>query len=175
LNFPDAFDPMSALERARSLSVRNRLQGISLEGVKSDGTMDLRLPSKQVRFVFNSERGEGPQPPRPPGSRLRKTYCGRQDVTIDGNGIYALPDQPMTSCSKAHDALPEPRCGLEAIWDHALAKGVPADASAHIEYYNAVAGPAWRFDVIGTKHSFVLYGDCERELTSSEAIGSVPR
>src|SRR5262245_57528546 len=34
LSFPSAFDPMSALERARSLSVRTRLQGITLEGVR---------------------------------------------------------------------------------------------------------------------------------------------
>ena len=55
-----------------------------------------------------------------------------------------------------------------------LRRHVPGNLRANVEYFRSSAGPAWRFDVPGTAHHFVLYGDCERELTGGDTVGSVP-
>jgi hypothetical protein len=85
----------------------------------------------------------------------------------------ADPDQPGAPCNVQHDPLPTPRCGPKEVWQAAIHRGVPADRLANIEYYRASAGPAWRFDVPGGAH-FALYGDCDRELAGTEAVGSIP-
>lgn len=168
--FPGRVDPLAALPLARRLAERNQLRRIVATGVSADGTVDLDAPSASVRYEFDSAMGEGPEPPRPPGTVRHARYCGRQSVQIDREGIAADPDQPRASCRpSAGEPLPEPRCALQHIWERAKARGARPDGRANIEYFRAQEGPAWRFTLPESRVSFTLFGDCERELKGKAA------
>jgi hypothetical protein len=170
MGYPDRIDAVQALERAEALTERRQLRRLWASGVASDGTIDLRVPNASVRYEFDSKRGEGPEPPRPPGTVPRGPYCGRQTVNIGPNGIFAEPDNPTARCAPdAGDALPEPRCTLQRIWQTALSRGADREGRATIEYYRANGGPAWRFFMAGSSVRFTVYGDCETLLTGSQA------
>ena len=51
---------------------------------------------------------------------------------------------------------------------------MPKERVAHIEYYRASAGPAWRFEAPHARGRFTLYGDCQRELDAKEAVNIGP-
>jgi hypothetical protein len=177
LGFPTAVQALATLtlETARGLTVRQDLAGIVLDGVASDGTVNVGDGGTgRIRFVFQSARGEGPQPPRPKGTLPKLQYCGRQNVVVGAEGIVAERDDPSFPCgSKGGADLPDPRCGPAEVWRYARdRKRVPAKDTARIEYYRSKAGPAWRFQARRTR--FSLYGDCERELSSRDAVGSAP-
>ena len=129
---------------------------------------------RRVRYSFQSSPGEGPQPPREPGTLARRLYCGKQNVHLRKEGMVADPDIPDYPCpAKTTDALPEPRCGTQEVWHYAIVHGARPDRLARIEYYRSRVGPAWRFELPGTPHRFSLYGDCGRRLTPKEAAGAV--
>lgn len=176
--WPLAVDPVANLARARELTRRLLFRGFVAEGVKSDGTLDLSQPGSggNVRYSFQSPPGHGPQPPREVGVVPRRDRCGRQSVRIREVGIYAEPDQPEVVCSPHNDdeTLPEPGCSLDAIWKLALERGVSRDALARIQYYPAVSGPAFRFQLLDNSSTFALDADCESELRPSHAKGHVP-
>jgi hypothetical protein len=176
VGFPAHFDALSATARARDLSVRPWLFGIVLDGVRSDGTLELTEQGApgSARFVFGSRRGEGPQPPVPPGERRRRDHCGRQEVIIDQRGIHAAADQDDHDCKGLSKGLPDPSCDPAQVWQRAIAKGAPKDRLARLEFFNAKAGPAWRFRILGTDHELTLYGDCGEELAGVDAKGHVP-
>jgi hypothetical protein len=173
--WPHQVDALATLKAARDLTRRTRLRGLVMEGVKSDGSIDPAHTGK-VRYVFQSPPRHGPQPPRVPGLVPPRNLCGRQEIRVEQPGIYALPDQPSVPCPPtAVEALPEPRsCSPKQVWAHALTKGVAGDRTARIEYYHSAVGPAWRFELDEGSVRFSLYGNCQRELTSREAVGSVP-
>jgi hypothetical protein len=101
-------------------------------------------------------------------------YCGKQNLHLRREGMVADPDIVDYPCPARHtDALPDPRCGPREVWQHAIQKGAQPDRLARVEYYRSRVGPAWRFELPGTRHRFSLYGDCGRELRASDAIGSV--
>jgi hypothetical protein len=168
--FPDRIDAVQSLAVAEALTERRQLRRLWASGVASDGSIDLRVPNAGVRYEFDSKRGDGPEPPRPPGTVPRGPYCGRQTVNISPQGIFAEPDNPTARCSPdAGDALPEPRCTLQGIWRTAMARGADGKGRATIEYYRAHGGPAWRFSMPGSSVRFSVYGDCETILTGSQA------
>ena len=173
--FPSQVDPIQALPLARELTRRTMLRAIVAEGVKSDGKIDLSEGPGRVRYTFQSAQGQGPLPPAAPGTLPRRHFCGKQIVQLRKEGLVADQDAPEYPCPPQHsDPLPDPRCDLKGVWQRALAKGAPRDQLARIEYYRSAAGPAWKFELPGTPHRFTLYGDCGRELSSSEAVGYVP-
>lgn len=175
VGFPRAVDALKTLERARQLTPRNLLRGIVAEAVKSDGTIDVTEPSGRVRYSFQSAAGEGPEPPREPGTLARRTYCGRQNVDLRKDGLVADADAADALCNPhPSDPLPEPRCSLAEVWAHALTRGVPKERLARIEYYRASAGPAFRFEAPHPHGRFSLYGDCKRELEGREAANVGP-
>jgi hypothetical protein len=175
VGFPHAADAVATLPRARELTPRTLLRGFVAEGVKPNGTIDLQGGSAYVRYSFQSPPGKGPQPPRVTGVVPRRSWCGTQNVRLEKQGLYAEPDRAGVACSPVQaEPLPSPRCTLKQIWDLALEKGISPDQPARIEYYRAVAGPAWRFQVSGGGPSFSVYGDCQRELSRKEAAGNVP-
>lgn len=173
--WPKAVDAIKNLAVARQLTERPLLRGIVAEGVRYDGTINVKTPSGRVRYSFQSPPGQGTQPLREPGTLPSRRYCGRQSIHINQDGMFADPDSPRFPCaSRQQDPLPEPRCSLADVWKSAVRRGAPKKKRANIEYYRAKAGPAWRFRIPHTKHSFALYGDCERVLSDREASGSVP-
>jgi len=172
--YPDRIDVVGTLLAARQATKRSLLRGFVADGVRIDGTVDVSEGPGRVRYVFQSPPGRGPQPPdgKPP---VRGVYCGRQDVALRREGLVAMPDQPSLPCpAPLPEPLPDPQCSLAKIWQRAIAKGVPADRLARIEYYRANAGPAWRFEARESGKRFVLYGDCHRELKGVSAVGNVP-
>jgi len=175
VGFPANVDVVGSIELASKSTERPLLRGIVASGVRPDGTVDLSRPGGRIRYVFGSARGEGPLPPRPPGTLPARSYCGKQSVHLRDVGLVADPDQPSFPCPGVRgDALPAPRCGPREVWEAAKKKGAPAELLATIEYFRSNAGPAWRFEIPGTAHTVVLYGDCARELSGSDAIGTVP-
>ena len=175
VGWPNAVDPMANLSVARGRTERSELRGIIMEHVKSDGTVDTEKMGR-LRYVFQSKKGEGPQPDQDAG-RISTPYCGKQHVLLNKKGIGEEDDQPRSRCpGKTLDALPDPPgCTPKQVWQYAMdKKSVPKDRTARIEYYTSRAGPAWRFRIVGkAKMSFVLYGDCGRELKGAESVGSV--
>lgn len=175
VGFPSAVDPLKTLPRAREITPRKLLRGVVVEGVKSDGTVDLAAPGGRARYSFQSAAGEGPEPPREPGTLARRPYCGRQGVELNQQGLVAEIDAADALCPlHPVDPLPEPHCSLKDLWAHALSRGVPQARLAHIEYYRASAGPAFRFEAPHPRGRFTLYGDCQRELDASEAVSVAP-
>ncbi len=171
VGFPSHVDVVKTLARAREVTPRNLLRGITADSVSSDGTVDLAEHATRVRYTFASAQGEGPQPVREPGTLARRPSCGRQSVVLRKDGIVAETDAAEAVCAThPTDPLPDPRCGLADVWAHALSLGVPKDKLARIEYYRANAGPAWRFEAPHARGRFSLYGDCKRELEGAEAL-----
>jgi hypothetical protein len=168
-------DPVQALSVARAVTQRDLFLGMVAGNVHSDGTVDFATKNVSVRYSFQSEPGEGPQPPRKPGTLARRTYCGKQNVFIKKLGVVAEEDMATYPCAtNPKEPLPPPQCTAKDVWQHALKKGAKTGVLARIEYYRAEAGPAWRFVQAGTRERFSLSGDCSRELKGKEATGSVP-
>jgi hypothetical protein len=175
VGFPEKVDPIHTLPVVRGLTKRVLLRGIVMEGVKSDGSVDVSEGPGRVRYVFQSPPGQGPQPVREPGVLPRRPFCGKQNVHLRREGLVADPDIAEYPCTPQHiEHLQNPRCGPREVWQKALARGAPRDRMARVEYYRAHGGPAWRFELPGTTHRFSLYGDCSQELDPNEAYGSVP-
>jgi hypothetical protein len=173
--FPSAVDPVASLAVARKLTKRPSLRGIVIDGVQSDGTLDLSEGPGRVRYAFQSPAGHGAQPPREPGTLPRRITCGKQNVVLRREGLVAEPDLADYPCAPSPvEPLPEPQCSAKDLWRLAKKRRVPKDRMAHIEYFRAKAGPAWRFEISGTPHRFTVYGDCKRELTGADAQGTVP-
>jgi hypothetical protein len=168
--FPEHVDPLAALPLAEGLTARTQLRRIVAISVGSDGTVDLRQARANIRYEFDSAAGEGPEAPRPAGTVRQGHYCGRQSVQVKPEGIAAEPDQPRAVCRPGiGEPLPEPRCGPRQLWALALQRGASADGRAVIEYYRSQEGPAWRFSLSSPRTHFVMYGDCEHELTGDAA------
>lgn len=175
VGYPSQVDALESLKAARKLTRRSVLRGFVLDGVGVDGTIDIADASNRVRYSFQSEPGQGPQPPREPGTLPKRVTCGKQNVILRNGGMAAEPDQADYPCSPGGiEGLPEPQCSTRELWRLARRRRIPNDRPAHIEYFRAKAGPAWRFEISGTEHRFTIYGDCKRELNGLEAQGSVP-
>ena len=172
--FPHKVDAVATLEAARAATKRAELRGISAYGVAADGTVDVSAAGRGINYSFASARGQGPQPPRPPGTLPRHEFCGRQHVRVNGTGLVADPDVPSAPCSPTMEPLPNPRCGPKQVWQAAVRRGMPADQLANITFFRSTSGPSWRFELPSQRKTLVLYGDCERELTGSEAIDITP-
>lgn len=170
--FPNAARPLELLARARELTLRDQLVGVLALGVKPDGSVDLSLQGAQVRYVFQSKQGEGPQPPRPPNRLARRHYCGVQGVRLDQRGLGAETDRPKASCDELVAGLPPPRCDFERLWLLAKERGADERTAATIEYYRAVSGPAYRFQSAYTQ--FQVAADCQTVLSGDAATGSIP-
>lgn len=172
---PAAVDPLATLALARTFSERNQLRRIVATGVAPDGTVDFGQPGASLRYDFDSAAGEGPEPPRPPGTVRHGTYCGRQSVKVTPKGIAAEPDQPRAACRSASgEPLPEPRCTPQRLWALARERKPGVDGRATLEYFRAQGGPAWRFSLPGAQLSFTMFGDCERELEGRDARPLAP-
>jgi hypothetical protein len=175
IGYPTAVDAVATLKAARKLSKRPLLRGIVFDGVQSDGTIDVGEGPGRVRYAFQSPVGHGAQPHREPGTLPRRLTCGRQNVVLRKEGLVAEPDLADYPCTGlGAEPLPDPQCDAREIWRLAKKRRVPRDRLAHIEYFRSKAGPAWRFEISGTPHSFTVYGDCKRELVGPEAHGTVP-
>lgn len=176
IGYPNAVDPVNTYGAVRKLTKRQALRGIVFESVQSNGTIDVSEGPGRVRYTFQSSPGQGAQPPREPGTLPKRITCGKQNVVLGKEGLVVEPDQADYPCPPGGiEPLPDPICSLREIWRMARQRKVPRERPAHVEYFRAKAGPAWRFEITGMpQYRFTLYGDCKRELTGMDAHGSVP-
>src|SRR5690606_38500010 len=117
--------------------------GFVADRVLPNGLLDFSKNATRLRFSFQSLPGQGAQPNLPPGTLPSRAYCGHQNVTVTSAGIAAELDKPNFPCpSDTPQALPPPKCRLDALWKLAKKKGVPAKRTARIEYYESKKGPA---------------------------------
>lgn len=172
VGFPKAVDPLPLLDRAKQLTERDQLVGVSLSGVKDDGTIDVSLGGTG-RFVYRSLEGQGAEPPREYGELAARKYCGFQIVALSQSGLGALPDVSDADCKRAIEPLPPPTCGAQAVWATAKQRGADVTQTATIEYYRANAGPAWFFQS-GTV-TLWLGADCTKLLSSEEGRGLIAK
>jgi hypothetical protein len=175
VGFPDHVDVVKTFPAARTMTKRTLFRGFVADGVRSDGTVDVSEGPGRARYAFQSPPGMGPQPAIEPGTMPRQKYCGRQDVNLRHEGLVLEKDKAETLCSSRYtEPLPDPRCTLADVWRHALAKGMPADRLARIEYYRSKAGPAWRFELAEGGQRFSLDWECRLEIPMPNASGRVP-
>lgn len=172
--FPKKVKPLELIDQARALSERENFRGFVATRVKADGTIDLSHKKASIRYSFQSARGRGHQPPRPAATLPDRRFCGVQSVVVKKNGIGAREDDPDRSCpSDDVSDLPLPQCTLKDVWKAAKKKKISTKGTAKIEYFDSVAGPAYRFKK--GKRSFVLSAkQCKKTIKGSGARGSVP-
>lgn len=166
--FPAAVAPLGLIGRARQVSLRDQLVGMSLAGVKADGTLDVSQGGS-ARYVFRSLEGQGPEPAREYGELAARKYCGFQSVVINQAGLGAEPDVSDADCRRAIEALPAPGCTLQAVWELGKQKGADPAQTATVEYYRSSAGPAWFFQ--SGSVTMWIGEDCQKALTPEEGRG----
>lgn len=173
--FPEAVRPFELLSRARELSVRRRFVGFEAEGVSPKGTIDLTQKKSSLRYVFQSDRGRGPQPPRDPGTLPDRRYCGTQSVLVGEGGIAAQEDRPDVACGSREivDLGTPEHCSLDRLRKVASKHGIKSTGRVSIEYYGAQAGPAFRIRR-GKSTVVISAHDCETVLKGRKQRGAVP-
>lgn len=176
VGFPQAVRPFDLVERARSLTVRERFRGFEAKGVRPDGTMDMSAAGTSLRFAFQSAQGRGPQPVRKPGTLPTRRFCGTQSVLLNQAGIGALPDRPSHACgSDEVTELARPlSCSIEQLWKLAEQRRIKRKGTAVVEYFESAMGPAFRFEK--DRRNFVIAArDCKTELKGRDQRGFLPR
>lgn len=174
--FPSAVRPFDVLERARELTPRTQFRGFVAEGVRPDGTLDFANEKSKLRLSFQSKKGEGPQPLRQGGTLPTRTFCGKQDVRVSKDGIFAEPDVTDLPCAKKEpkNLKPPAACSLEQVWEVAKKRGVAEDAWARVEFFESRKGSAYRFFHNGKQRFVVSAKDCEKLLRGKDEQGEVP-
>ncbi|MCH2109896.1 MAG: hypothetical protein MK135_11230 [Polyangiaceae bacterium] len=175
--FPQAVDPFQALAQAAALSERELFVGVVVDGVLPDGRVDLSKPKTKVRYSFQSARGLGPQPSRPAGTLPKNTYCGKQNVILDKEGLVAQKDRTKQTCGRKPPlglSVPE-SCTLADVMSFAKSrKNLPKKGPVRIEFFQATGGPAYRFSKGGKKRFTLAARDCRSLLQNKAAMGRVP-
>lgn len=178
--WPDKIDVVGSLDAARDRSKIRELRGITVDGVGSDGVVDLKRRDTASRFVFQGPPQPRPAKPRAAPSKLYKDpgptgpICNKQVVKLRRKGLYLEEDRPDSRCpSDIAEPLPPPLCGAKEVWAHALTKGAKQDALARLDYFRSKAGPAWKFAIAHERFQLFVSGDCKRELLAGETTGKV--
>ncbi len=162
--FPADVDVVESLLRARKLTPRRHLIGISVSA--TGGKVDT-AQGDVIRYQFRSDAGEGPQPERPFGTLARRPYCGRQTVLINELGIAAEPDEARLACKPLAPALAVPACSFAEVLNKAGAAA--GHGRVRAEYFAAAGGPAWRVHLTGAPEAVVVAADCGTLLTGDAA------
>jgi hypothetical protein len=174
--FPRQVRPFELIGAARKMSERTVFVGMSVKGLKRDGTVDLTEESSNVRYSFQDARGIGAQPPRRGGTLPARTFCGKQSVRLTDSGMGATWDSPSSSCPGG--GLPEvpppgPTCGPEQLWKLAEKRRIRSDGTAQVDYLKSRSGPIFRFKH-GSHQFSVLASDCKTIVRGADEQGAVP-
>jgi len=173
-DFPKKVDPFVILEKARKFSVRPLFRGFVARGVKRNGLIDLHRRKSDVRFSFQSEKGRDYQPLRKSGTLPERRFCGVQSVKLNKKGIVATKDEPERPCPRGVPVeLGKPRsCTIADVWKLAIKNRIRKRGLAHVEYFEAKSGPAYRFKKDG-RTLIVSARTCKR-IKGRGARGLVP-
>jgi len=177
VGWPHAVDALATLEAARRSSRPRELRQIILDGVKSDGTIDIVTGPGALSYVFHNGEKK-PKPPKPnelgaagrPPVGDKAVDCPRQVIRVRDDGLDPQAEMNDHRCPVLEsEPLPSPTCGPRDLWAKAIAKGATIRQLAHIEYYRSKSGPAWKMSLPGGHFNLVLSADCKLELTFDQA------
>lgn len=169
VGWPHSVDAIATLEAARRSSRPRDLRRIALDGVKSDGTIDLVTGPGSVSYLFHSGVRK-PKPKTPPEVAPKNNHCPRQVIRVSRDGLDPQAELKEYRCPDlVSEPLPVPACGPREVWVRAMAKGASLRSMAHMEYYPSKSGPAWKMEIPAQRFKMVLSGDCQRELTARES------
>ncbi len=177
VGWPHAVDALATLEAARRSSRPRELRQIVLDGVKSDGTIDVVTGPGALTYLFHNypKKAKAPKPNEPavvekPGVVEKAPLCPRQTILVRKDGIDPQAEVRDNRCPTVmSDPLPIPTCGPREVWVKAVAKGASIQQLAHLEYYRSKAGPAWKMALPRGRFQLALTSDCQRELSRREA------
>lgn len=178
VGWPHAVEAVATLEAARRSSRPRELRQIVLDGVKSDGTIDVVTGPGALTYHFHNNpkkpklpKATGTTPAEPKAQVADKpAQCPRQVVRIREDGIDPQPEMKDTRCPEStSEPLPVPTCSPRDVWLRAVSKGASIRELAHMEYYLSKAGPAWKMTLPRRWFRLALSGDCQRELSRAEA------
>lgn len=172
--FPTRVRPFELLGRAREMTERTVFVGMTVRGLRKDGSLDLTEESHNVRYSFQDPRGIGLQPTRKGGTLPTRTYCGKQSVRLTVEGIGSTADTPGIPCTgSGPEALPPPACKMSELSKVAEKKKVVLAGGVHLDYFKSRAGPAYRIKH-GSRQVTILGSDCKTILRGNDERGSVP-
>lgn len=172
VGWPHSVDAMATLDAAKRSSRARELRRITLEGVKSDGTLDVATGPASATYLFHngvkkpkSSPGLSTDLPAP-----KNSHCPRQVVRVARDGLDPQAELKEYRCPEVvSEPLHAPKCSPREVWALALKKGASVRSLAHMEYYRAKDGPAWKMEIPAHRFRMVLSDDCQRELTPAEA------
>jgi hypothetical protein len=181
VGWPHAVDALGTLDAARRSSRPRELRQIILDGVKSDGTIDVVTGPGELTYLFhNGIRKPAPKVPDAgtPAEKPKKSdkadkvlQCPRQVVRVRRDGLDPQSELKQNRCPDSdYEPLPIPACGPRELWARALELGASIRQLAHMEYYRSKAGPAWKMSFSGNRFHVALTSDCRRDLTPAEAV-----
>jgi hypothetical protein len=173
VGWPHSVDALGTLEAARRSSRPRELRQIVLDGVKSDGTIDVVTGPGELTYLFHNVAHK-PKPKTESSSAADKTdkppLCPRQVVRVRRDGLDPQSELKHNRCPEtSYEPLPAPSCGPREIWEKAIELGASIRQLAHMEYYRSKAGPAWKMSLSGNRFQLALTSDCQRVLTPAEA------
>lgn len=170
VGWPHSVDPIATLEAAKRSSRPRDLRRITLDGVKSDGTVDLVTGPGLLTYLFHSGQRK-PKPKTPTDAAAAKNnQCPRQVVRVSRDGLDPQAELKEYRCPDfVSEPLPVPKCGPRDVWLRAIARGASLRNMAHMEYYGSKSGPAWKMEIPSQRFKLFVAGDCQRDLTAQEA------
>jgi hypothetical protein len=176
------FDPFAKLDEVRSrVPAGSRLVSIEATFVRSDGTMDLTAtytPSPQTTYKFVHLLDKAPEnaPPvgagrgpndkwyeeivvtcyRPGQRRFVTRTSGGTTTKYNYTHLGLDVDIRDPQSGKPEEAMSDPKCSTQKLWELATQKGADKNAVARIEYDK----DGYRFSIDRTDVRFECDADC---------------
>jgi len=170
VGWPHQVDALGSLDAARRSSRPRELRKIVLEGVKSDGTIDVVTGPGSATYLFHNGVKK-PKQKKGHAFTVRPALCPRQVVRIRGDGLDPQAELKEFRCPEfTSDPLPVPTCGPRELWARAIQKGASIRQLAHMEYYLSNAGPAWKMVLPRERLQLTMSQDCQTELGPLDAV-----
>lgn len=172
VGWPHSVDAMATLDAAKRSSRARELRRIILEGVKSDGTLDPTTGPGSATYLFHNgvKKPKVNGAPVPEKAITKGSLCPRQVVRVGRDGLDPQAELKEYRCPEViSEPLHAPKCTPRELWARAVKKGASVRHMAHMEYYRAKAGPAWRMEIPAERFRLIVSDDCQRELDAREA------
>jgi hypothetical protein len=136
------FDPIATYAAvSKQAGDGAKLERISFNYVRSDGTLDLTASyDPHVYYFFYKEMDGAPTnaPPVGAGGKLNQHWYRPIDIDVkrreDSGTISYIDQYASDATNEAKHPVAAPTCPLKGLWDVALGKGAPPKAVATIYY-----------------------------------------
>lgn len=128
---PSNFNPPASLQEIQQIAGDDvRFISMTMERVRSDGTMDLNADYEPLtEYVFVRQLDEPPTDA--PQNSISYEYV---TVTIDGTSDVERTIQPVSAEEDIPERVIPPNCSIADLWQSAKSYDVPANVLATIHY-----------------------------------------